>query len=314
MTSTVLITGGRGLIGSALSHFLKKEGYRLIILTRNRTPPPAESGIAYASWDPARGEINTDALRHTDYIIHLAGASVGSGRWTAEKKKEIYDSRIQGTRLLLDSLSRVPHQVKAFIATSATGYYGHCPDKLLTEKDKAATDFLGRVCASWEMEIQKIESVVARVVILRTGIVLNNSAGLLPALVRLLRFGIAAIPGNGEQWLSWIHLNDLVRLYAMSLADSGLYGIYNAVSPFPVTLQQLINELARIIKGRFYIPVFVPPFIVKFSMGEKGMEILKSCKVSAEKLMQTGFEFSYPTIGGALERLYGRSQQYKGTE
>ncbi|TAN18425.1 MAG: TIGR01777 family protein [Chitinophagaceae bacterium] len=303
---TVLITGGTGMIGSALALFLQEEGYRIIVLTRKTGNFERKDGIRYAKWDPRNNEMDMEALGEADHIVHLAGANIGRGKWTREKKKEIRDSRITGTRFLMELLSRFPNKVISFISASATGYYRPNEDLFLKEMDAASGDFLGEVCASWEAEAQRMATLGKRVVILRTGIVLSATGGMLPALVQPLKLGIAAVPGTGQQWISWIHIRDLVRLYATAVNNIHLNGIINAVTPFPVTQLQLVTHLAHVIKGKYYLPFYCPAFFLRLFMGEKGAELLKSSKVSAEKLLQTGFEFSFPTVEGAMEDLYGR--------
>lgn len=301
---TILITGGTGLVGSALGTFLLEAGYRIMILSRDKRMDPAGEGVTHAFWDPLKNEIDDAAVLEADCIIHLAGENVGSGRWSRKKKQAIADSRVKGTRVIYNALSRLPHHVKTFVSASGTSYYGDQHGQFMVESDRPGRDFLAQVCGSWEREADQISNLGVRVVVLRTGLVLCRETGLLPALSGPLRFGIAPIPGNGDAWLSWIHLKDLVRIYGLSVSNQKMSGVYNAVSPFPVSLGQLVTDFARIAKGRFYIPLYVPAFFLKTFLGDKGQEILKSSRVSAEKLMRTGFEFSFPTIGNALEDLY----------
>jgi len=303
---TVLLTGGTGLIGSALSTFLSEEGFRIIVLTRRSAPFPGQKPYQYAHWDPVKGELDEQALLEADYIIHLAGTHLGAGRWSEARKRDIKASRVLSTRLIAERLSRLPHKVQAFISASAIGYYESHSATLLTEEEPAGDDFLGHVCQAWESEALQIGALGIRVVILRTGLVLDDPRGLLARLAGPMRFGLAVIPGNGEQWLSWIHHKDLIRLYGCAMESPAMRGVFNAVSPFPVTMQQTVGELARLMKGHFYVPVYVPAFLWKGIWGEKGTEVLKSRKISAAKLLQTGFEFSFPTLGSALKEIYGR--------
>lgn len=303
---TVLITGGTGMVGSALTSFLKEEGYKIIILTRKKEKLLKNDEVTYGWWNPESNEIDFSVLDEADHIIHLAGANIGRGKWTKERKREIRDSRISGTRFLTEQLSRYSNKVVSFISASGTGYYRQNGEFLSTEKSPAAGDFLGEVCESWEAEAQRIAVLGKRVVILRTGIVLSSEGGMLPALIRPLKYGIATIPGNGQQWISWIHIRDLVRLYATAIMNKNFNGVINAVSPFPATQFQLVTALAHIVKGRNYLSFYAPASLIRLFMGERGLELLKSNKVSAEKLLQTGFEFSFPTIGSALEDLYSK--------
>jgi uncharacterized protein (TIGR01777 family) len=302
---TVLITGGTGLIGSALCRYLRGAGYRIIILTRRKPAPTADPGLTYTSWNPGLDRMDAGMLRGVDYIIHLAGASIMKGRWSEKRKNEILESRVAGTRLLSEKLRNTPHHVKAFISASATGYYGDRPHELCTEETGKGNGFLSEVCDLWEAEAWKIARPGIRVVMLRTGIVLNRTEGLLPALARPLTAGVTAIAGNGSQWISWIHLQDIVRIYGAALEDESMRGVFNAVSPFPVTQGRLATDLARTIRRNFAVRLHAPPAMIGFLMGQRGLESLKSCKASAEKLLDTGFEFSYPAVSGALEALYG---------
>lgn len=301
---TVLITGGTGLIGSTLCSALKEAGYKVIILTRDKSSEQGDSSLVYAYWDPMKKEINQEALLSADYIIHLAGANVGKGRWTQKRKKELWDSRIESTRFLYDCLQKTSGRTHTFISASAVGYYEAYSDELLTEDDPAGEDFLANLCRQWELEVQKIATLGKRVVILRTGIVLSLEGGMLLQLLQPLNLGIATIPGDGKQWISWIHIQDLVRAYLAILTNQQMNSIYNAVAPFPVTQRQFTIEMARVFKKSFYISINIPSFVLSLVLGEKKVGILKSCKASSGKLMQTGFEFQYPTIHCALQELH----------
>lgn len=304
---TVLITGGTGLVGSALTEFLLQEGCRVIVCSRKPAPPCTRPRLVYASWDPAVGVVDESALLEADCIIHLAGESLLTGRWTPEKKEAISVSRVQGARLLLERLAGRPHHVQALISASGISIYGDHGDRVVTESDRPARGFLAEVCVAWEREAFRFREEGIRVAVLRTPPVLTTASPLLAPLRTLLRFGIAAVPGSGETWLSWIHLRDLVRVYADAVSDPGFSGVFNAVSPFPVTTGQLSQALARVIKGRFTVPVYIPRVVLRTLAGEKGAALLHSTRASAVRLLRTGFEFSYPTVGGALEDIYGRN-------
>lgn len=305
---TVLITGGTGLIGSAVSDFLLREGYRVIVLSRKANPAMVAPGTEYAHWDPAHGLLDDHVLLQADWIVHLAGESLATGRWTPEKKEAMMSSRVSGTRLLRQSLARQRHHVKALICASGTSYYGDAGDRLLTETDGAGNGLLAGICVRWEEEASRIRQQGIRVAILRTPPVLAAQSPLLKPLRAFLRLGVAAVPGNGEAWMSWVHLRDIVRIYAQAISEPAFSGTFNAASPFPVTLGQLSTALARVIKGGFTVPVYLPALMIRTVAGEKGSELLKSTRVSAAKLLKTGFEFSFPTIGSALEDLYGKPQ------
>jgi uncharacterized protein len=302
--ATVLITGGTGLIGRALTKSLLEKGYEVIILTRD----PAKfathtTRLNYAAWDPAAQTIDTDAITKTDHIIHLAGAGVADKRWSKKRKQEIVESRVKSGELLVKTLRETANQVQSVISSSAIGWYG--PDDKgqntgFAEDAPAAADFLGQTCKQWEASIEPVAQLGKRLVKLRTGIVLSKDGGALKEFLKPLRFGIASILGTGRQMISWIHIDDMVRLYITAIEKENMIGVYNAVAPSPVTNKQLIMALARKKRGRFFIPVYVPSFVLKIMLGEMSIEVLKSATVSCEKLSKTGFIFQYPTITAAF--------------
>lgn len=303
---TVLITGGTGLIGSALSRRLVLDGYRVIILTRRPLAGlAAPRGCRYAHWDPAQGMVDEEALAAADHLIHLAGANVAERRWTEAVKREIAGSRVDSTLLLFEALAGLPPRPGAFLCASATGYYGQSPDFSLevSEDSPPAAGFLGRTCQAWEAAALRMASLGRRVVLLRTGIVLSREDGMLPRLMKPLRLGVLPVLGHGGQWVSWIHLRDLVEVYVMALRHAGMQGPYNAVSPFPVTQRQLSKALARAMARRRYLPLRVPGLLLRMLLGEMGQEITGSCRASAGKLLSAGFSFSFPAIDEALADL-----------
>lgn len=299
---TVLITGGTGLVGHALTQLLLEKGYKVIILTR-KVKSSDHPHLRYATWDIARGTIDVSALQEADHIVHLAGASVSDGRWTAARKKEIVDSRVKSGELICAQLAQHENKVRKVISASATGYYGEYHGQTFTEDAPPADDFLGSTCAAWENSIRKAEDLGKRVIILRTGLVLSFDGGALKEFYQPLRMGFATIMGSGDQWISWIHVQDLARLYFNAIVNDQLDGVYNAVAPNPVINKELVMTLAHVAKGRSFVPVHVPAFALKLALGEMSVEVLKSVKVSAEKIMGTGFMFSYPTVRAAIEQL-----------
>jgi uncharacterized protein (TIGR01777 family) len=305
--ATVLLTGGTGLIGKALTKLLLGKGYEIIVLTRQpltgfRTPVP---GIRFAAWDPEKQSLDTDAMQQADYIIHLAGAGIAEERWTARRKMQIVESRTKGSTLIIKTLKETPNKVKAVVSASAIGWYGADPStpnvKPFTETDKSDSAFLGATCRLWEESIEPVTSMNIRLVKLRTGIVLSKEGGALKEFMRPIRSGIATILGNGKQCISWIHVDDLCRIYVEALENKELNGTYNAVAPHPVNNKTMVLALARQMKGRFFITLYVPSFILKIMIGELSMEVLKSATVSANKIRETGFQFLYPSIEGALK-------------
>ncbi|WP_143304868.1 TIGR01777 family oxidoreductase [Chitinophaga vietnamensis] len=302
---TVIITGGTGLVGTALTRLLLERGYKVIILTR-RPEKGNNEQVTYARWDINNQTIDTAALQQADYIVHLAGANVADKRWTAARKEELEKSRTRSSELLVKTLATTPNKVKKVISASATGYYGAFTGHTFTETDPAATDYLGTITRNWEDSISQVTTLDKKLVIFRTGLALSRDGGALKEFYKPLRFGLATILGSGDQYISWIHLQDLVRLYFNAIVNDRLEGIYNAVAPYPVTNRELILSMARAAKGGSFITTYVPAFLLKAAMGEMSVEVLKSVKVSSQKIQDTGFLFSYPTIDEAMEQLFPR--------
>jgi len=305
MTQTVLITGGTGLVGKLLTKALVQKGYKVLILSRTTNGKTASGSVSYATWDVKKQQIDREALQSADYIIHLAGAGVVDKKWTEAYKKEIVESRTESSRLIFETLQNNPNKVKAIVSASAIGWYGADanPVKSFIETDKADESFLGDTCRLWEQSIEPVESLGKRLVKLRIGIVLSNDGGALPEFKKSLRFGVAAILGNGKQMVSWIHIDDLCRLFIAAIENENLSGSYNAVAPNPVSNKALTITLAKVIKGNFYIPLHVPAFVLKIMMGQRSVEVLKSTTVSCKKIMDSGFSFNFTEIKDALENL-----------
>lgn len=304
---TVLITGGTGLIGTALSKFLLNKGYQVLILTRDPAEYKSTPGVRYAGWDVHRQTIDQAAIGEADHIVHLAGAGVADKRWSKKRKQEIRDSRVNSGKLIVKALTEYPNNVKSVVSASGIGWYGPDPVKPnptpFTETDPSSADFLGETCRLWEESVKPVTDLGKRLVTIRTGIVLATEGGALPEFMRPLRFGFAAILGDGNQVCSWIHIDDVVRLYTHAVETSSLTGPYNGVAPNPVTNKQLTLSLAKYLRGKMFIPVHVPEFALKLALGEMSIEVLKSATVSCVKTRQTGFQFVYPTLDSALQQL-----------
>lgn len=302
---TVLITGGTGLIGNTLAKQLVARGYQVIILTRSPKDKQNNKSITYAAWDIKKQEINMEAVQSADFIIHLAGAAVVAKKWTESYKKEIVESRTLSSKLLIDTLKNNTNKVKAIINASAIGWYGEDREAghYFVETDKASNDFLGQTCLLWEQSIEAAGPLGIRVCKLRTGIVLSNEGAALAAFKKPIRYGIAAILSSGKQIVSWIHIEDLCRIYVYAIEHEIMKGSFNAVAPGTVTNKQLMLTLARSLKGNFFIPMHVPGFILKILMGKRSIEVLKSTTVSCAKIKETGFTFLYPSIEAAIEKL-----------
>lgn len=303
--STIIITGGTGLTGKVLTKMLVEQGHQIIILTRNPKQHSNQPNVRFAYWDYTINKIDTDALQEADHIIHLAGAGVVDKPWTIEYRKLIADSRIQTIALLRNSLSKISHKVKSFVSASAIGWYGEDSNPIVpfTENEPADTGFLGATCLAWEHEAATLEQLGIRVCIFRVGIVLARDGGAYAEMAKMPRLGIAAYLGNGKQMVSWIHINDLCRIYQFGVENKQLKGIYNAVAPHPVSNQTLIETIAKVYHPRFHISMPVPSFILKIMLGSRSIEVLKSTTVTAEKIQKAGFQFQYDNIAEAVQEI-----------
>jgi uncharacterized protein (TIGR01777 family) len=306
---SVLITGGTGLVGTAVKNLLLQKGYEVVLLTRSKNPIKGQ-----AHWDINAGTIDSTAIAAADYIIHLAGAGVADKRWSIARKQEILDSRTKSSALLVKALQETPNKVKAVISASAIGWYG--PDQNnrdnnniasqgFVETDPSYPDFLGTTCAAWEASIAPVTSpgLQKRLVCLRTGIVLSKHGGALKEFLKPLAVRMAAVLGNGKQMISWIDVRDLAKMFVYAIEHENLSGSYNAVAPAPVSNKTLTQTLAKVLYGKFYITTYVPSFVLKIMLGEMSIEVLKSTTVSAQKIQDAGFVFDYPNITKSLSSL-----------
>lgn len=303
---TIGITGGTGFIGRHLTALLVSKGYEVVVFTRSRKKPLIK--VSYAHWNPGKGSCDIAALGKIDAMVNLAGAGIADKTWTAKRKQEITESRVNATAFLVSQLKAHAPNCKTFISASAIGFYG--PDKAwnipFTEDAQPANDFLGDTCRLWEETAQEATA-FARTVILRFGIVLGKESGALPKFLQPISFGIKPIPGNGAQMVSWIAVRDLARLIFFAIDQEQVSGIYNAVSPNPVSMHRLMEVIA-LVKGGTKIPVHIPSVLLKMVLGEMSGEILKSCTASAEKTLSTGFTFNYPGIDEAVKAILARNK------
>jgi uncharacterized protein (TIGR01777 family) len=303
---TILITGGTGLVGKALTDLILSKGYKVVILSRSPQQQIITSpDISYAFWNVEKKIIDIEALQQADHIIHLAGAGVMDKKWTDSYKKEIVNSRVSSSELLVETLRNHPNKIKSIISSSAIGWYGpdiH-NDHSFKEEELAANDFLGKTCKQWEESISSAEKLGIRVCKLRTGIVLSNEGGALPEFKKTLKWGVAGILGSGRQMVSWIHITDLCQMFLYAIENHKINGSYNAVSPHPINNKTLIYKLGHYIKNDKFIPIYVPSFLLKIMMGQRSIEVLKSTRVDAEKIINSGFEFKFPNIDVALKNL-----------
>ena len=275
----------------------------MVVFTTRNTRWRKKSHITYAYWNPEKGEIDINALKGIEAIVHLAGAGVADKRWREKRKKEIVDSRVNSTAFLVAMLKEHATSCKTFIAASATGFYG--PDShysaSFTEDSPAFNDFLGNTCRQWEGASEPIAGIMRRVV-LRFGIVLSKGGGAFQQFVNPMSFGVLPILGSGGQVVSWIEMHDLARLILFTLEHTEMSGIYNAVAPGHVSNRKLMQTIAAV-KGGVKIPFHVPSALLKVLLGEMSTEVLKSCTVSADKITNAGFVFEHPDIESAVRAI-----------
>ncbi|HSZ25626.1 MAG TPA: TIGR01777 family oxidoreductase [Cytophagaceae bacterium] len=300
MRKNILITGGTGLIGSRLAEYLRSSGYNVSILSRHR----GDGRITQYRWDYKLGYLDEAAIANADYVIHLAGAGVFDKKWTAEYKKELEESRIATTELLVEKISSVPNTIQAVLCASAIGFYGQdTGDVWQTENSISGKGFLASLTKKWETAADQIEKTGIRTVKIRLGIVLSDKGGALMALAKQVSYWVGAPVGSGLQYVSWIHIDDLCALLLYAIEHEHIKGTYNAVAPEPVSNKTFLKKIASILKKPLWLPN-IPPFVLKIILGtEQASIILGGNRVSAKKIIEYGFKFNYPTLPTALTTL-----------
>ncbi|MBX2965109.1 MAG: TIGR01777 family oxidoreductase [Cyclobacteriaceae bacterium] len=298
MPKRVLITGASGLVGTKLTEMLMQEGIDVIHLGRSAKKKQVPSFI----WDIQHGVIDEEALKGVDAIVHLAGAGVADKRWTEKRKQEIRESRTRSTQLLVEQLKKTNHQVKTFVSASAIGYYGFEGDEVCTEASKPGSDFLASVVKDWETEIDKVQELNIRTVKIRIGIVLSKRGGALAEMAKPVRWGVGAALGTGKQYMSWIHIEDLCRMFIYALRNEQLQGAYNGVGPYWVTNKELTTAIAKVLKKPLWLPP-IPGFVLNLMLGEMADLVVKGSKVSGRKIVEVGFTYTHPNLEEALTSL-----------
>ncbi len=299
---SVLLAGGTGLVGDRLCQILLQNGYRVMILSRKKY---ANGNIPVYEWDIDNGIIDENAILRADYVINLAGAGIADKRWTSERKKLIIESRTKSTALLLATFKKLNHFPKAYLSAAAIGFYGNRSDEILDEESVAGKGFLSESCVAWENAAQEVANAGVRTIICRIGIVLSTKGGALAETIKPLRFGLASFFGNGKQYYSWIHIDDLCNIFLRGVEDKSISGVYNAVAPNPVTNKEFTKILKYCYKG-FSILAPVPSFMMRIILGEMADVVLTSSIVSSAKIEQESFVFQYPELAPALTDLLDR--------
>ncbi|NJB71580.1 hypothetical protein GGR42_002042 [Saonia flava] len=296
----ILVTGGTGLIGGHLIKKLLAENYSVSVLSRSKS---SIEDIEFYQWNVRKGEVDINAVKSCDYIIHMAGANIAAKKWTQKRKEEIINSRTQSTQLLFDTVKKHNPKLKAFISASAVGYYGAITsDHIYNESDKAHDDFLGRTTQKWEEAADKFISLGIRVLKLRTGIVLAENSEALAKMTKPIKLNVGAALGSGKQYMPWIHIDDVCSAYINAIKEEKMNGAYNLVAPQHINNKDFTKLIASILKKPLWLPN-IPSFMLRLLFGEMAKLFLFGSRVSSKKLLDTGFSFKYTKLEMALKKL-----------
>ncbi len=296
----ILISGGNGMLGRALTAELLHKGHRVSWLCRN---PVQEKNVQVFLWDPSKKCIDLKAFETLDHLINLSGSNIAEKPWNKKNKEEIYTSRINSTEFLLETMQKHNITLKSICGASAIGYYGNgCEDECCDETRPAGNDFLALVCKDWEATYEKFLLGQTRLVILRIGIVLSKQGGMYAKLRPWMKAGLAAVIGSGKNYISWIHIQDLVDLFVFAVENSNMKGSYNATASEPLRLSGFTLSMAKSLKRKVLLPN-VPSFFLRLLMGERASLIDKGCRVKNDRIRSAGFAFKYPELSSALHDL-----------
>ncbi|MCH2194666.1 TIGR01777 family oxidoreductase [Kordia sp.] len=298
----ILICGATGLIGSALSELCLQQNHKVHYLTTRKDKIQQSDNYSGFYWNPAKGEIDKTCFEGVDAIVNLSGANIAK-RWTEAYKQEIVSSRVDTANIVFKSLRTIKnHTIKHYISASGIAIYPSSLTEKYTENAEVeSNDFLGKVVKQWELHAQQFNSLEIPVTILRTGIVLSEKGGALVEMAKPVKYGVGAAVGSGKQWQSWIHIDDMARMY-LHILTKKITGIYNAVGPNPATNKVLTKEIASVLKKPFFMPN-VPKFMMKMLFGEMSTLLFSSQQVNSQKIENTGFQFYFPDLKPALEDL-----------
>lgn len=300
----ILVTGSSGLVGRVLLPFLKTGGHEVVPLLREESA----SGNGAPRWSPQRKLVPLGSLEGFDGVVHLAGESIASGRWTEARKKRIRESREQGTRLLSESLARLERKPKVLVSASAVGFYGDRGAELLDERSERGDGFLADVCERWEQATEPARAAGIRVVHLRVGVVLSGGGGALRKMLPPFELGLGGVIGSGDQYMSWISVDDLATAILHALVREDLEGPVNAVAPTPVTNRELARALGRVLRRPTILPL--PALAARLALGEMAGELLlASARVEPSRLLESGFVFRHGDVEQALRHVLGRPER-----
>jgi uncharacterized protein len=297
----VLISGGSGLVGTALTESLRSEGHTVAHLVR---PGGAVSG-GDIRWDPSSGFINLNAMEAADAVVNLNGASIGGGRWTPKRKKLLVTSRVDSTRFLVDSLARLKQKPRVFVSASAIGYYGNRGDEVLDESSAPGNDFLAGVCSNWEAEALRAQSSGIRTVVTRFGVILSSKGGALTQMLTPFKLGLGGRLGSGNQWMSWVALDDVVGVVRSALANEQASGPINVVAPNPAQNSEFTRVLASVLHRPAIFPA--PVFALRVAIGEMADALLLSSqRVQSKRPPASTYAFRYENLEPALHAILAK--------
>ncbi len=301
----LVVTGATGLVGGALCQNLIQAGHQVVALARNPEKARAKlPTVEVAAWDATSGHPPVEALEGSDAVVHLAGEAIAAGRWTSQRKRMIRESRVAGTRNLVEGLSHCQNPPKVLVSSSAIGYYGTHGDEFLEETSQPGNDFLAELCQQWESEAKRATDSGVRVVLVRSGLILAREGGALPRMLPPFRMGVGGPLASGKQWMSWIHIRDELEAIRYAIENDEMEGPLNLTAPNPVTNEEFSRTLARVLRR----PAFfrVPGFVLRLLFGEMAETLLlKGQRVLPKKLEQSGYQFRFSDLRGAFEDLLG---------
>jgi uncharacterized protein (TIGR01777 family) len=302
MSYKILIVGGTGAIGSKLVAALNKQNHSVVGLSRSKNAYP---GMQTIQWNPAKKQINGVLPEHIDAVINLAGAPIAGKRWNKSYKQKILRSRVDSTEFLHALIRQSNLHPNIYVGASAIGYYGNSGNHFVDETNKPSSTFIGKTVEKWEHAHQAGKKLYNRMVILRIGLVLMKESGVLAKVIPAGKLGVFQYFGKGDIFQSWIHIDDLVHIFLLSIDQFNLDGVYNAVAPFPVTGRVFSNELKKAM-GYHGISLPVPYIPVRIGIGEIAKILFDSCRASSGKIRKAGYQFAYPTLEDALHNIIGQ--------
>ncbi|WP_413199573.1 TIGR01777 family oxidoreductase [Nostoc piscinale] len=302
----VAITGATGLVGSRLVERLQTEGHQVLVLTRNAGfaqkvfPSVNFPSVEIITYTPTTSGTWQDAVSGCEAVVNLAGEPIGEGRWTAERKQEILNSRQLGTQKIVEAIAKANSKPRVLVNTSAIGFYGTSETATFDEASVSGNDFLAQVCQAWEAEATKVKDAGVRLVILRFGIVLGKGGALAKMIPPFQLFAGGPI-GSGRQWFSWIHIDDVVNLILQALSKSDMEGVYNATAPNPVRMNDLAQTVGTVLNRPSWLPV--PAFAIEALLGDGAIVVLEGQQVLPKRTLESGFTYQYPNLQPALKQI-----------